>query len=135
MKHRPISVLPAKLAEGCRHFEQWRSRQQTRRRLPEHLWSLAVKLAREYGVSKTARILHLDYQRLRQRTQRPVFKNYTTEPPSVPFMELMPESFSRRMECTVECEREHHAKIRIELKGSEWPDLATLCSRLWNSDR
>lgn len=135
MKHRPISVLPGKLAEGCQHFEQWRSRQETRRRLPEHLWSLAVELAREYGVSKTARILQLDYQRLKQRTQQPVFKNYTPEPSSMQFMELMPESLSRRVECTVECEQEHCAKIRIELKGSEWPDLASLCSRLWSPDR
>ena len=135
MKHQPISILPAKLAEGCRHFEQWRSRQQTRCRLPEHLWSLAVGLAREYGVSKTARILHLDYHRLKQRTQRPVFKNYTTEPPSMQFMEIMPENLSRRVDCTVECEDAHHTKIRIELKGSEWPELTRLCSQLWNSDR
>ena len=135
MKHRSNSVLPAKLAEGCRHFQQWRSQQATRRRLPAHLWSLAVELAREYGVSKTARILQLDYRRLKQRTQHPVFKNYTAETPPMPFVDLIPGSVHRSVECTVECEHAHGAKIRIQLQGLDWPDLATLCGQLWNSDR
>ncbi len=135
MKHRSNSVLPAKLAEGCRHFEQWRSQQKTRGRLPDQLWSLAAELARQYGVSKTARILRLDYYRLKQRSQRPVFKNHTAETPTVQFMELMSDRVHHPVECTVECEQLHKAKIRIQLKGSDWPDLAALCSTLWNPDR
>ncbi len=135
MKHRSNSVLPAKLAEGCRHFEQWRSQHQTRRRLPGNLWSLATELAREYGVSKTARILRLDYQRLKLRSQRPVFKNYTPETSAVQFMELIPDKAHHPVQCTIECEQLHKAKIRIELKGPDWPNLTTLCSTLWNPDQ
>jgi hypothetical protein len=135
MKHQSISVLPAKLAEGCRHFEQWRSQHPTRRRLPNHLWALAAELAREYGVSKTARILQLDYNRLKQRSQRPVFKNDTPKAPAVQFLELTPDNANHPVQCIVECENEHRAKIRIQLKGPDWPDLAALCVRLWSPHR
>ena len=135
MKHRSNSVLPAKLAEGCRHFEQWRSQKKTRRRLPDHLWSLAAELARQYGVSKTARILRLDYHRLKKKSQRPVFKNHTAETPTVQFMELMPDGAHHPIQCTVECEQLHKAKIRIQLEGPDWPDLAALCGMLWNPER
>ena len=135
MKHPSNSVLPAPMAKVCRHFEQWRSQQETRRRLPDHLWSLAVELAREYGVSKTARILNLDYNRLKARSKHPVFKECVDETPTVEFMELLSDRTHSPVECTVECEQGQGTKIRIQLKGPDWPDLTGLCARLWSTDR
>ena len=41
-------------AELQGRFEQWRSTQPLRSRLPESLWESAVELAREHGVNPTA---------------------------------------------------------------------------------
>ena len=135
MKHPSKSVLPAKLEKGQQHFEQWRSQHQTRRRLPDHLWVLATELARQYGISRTARILRLDYQRLKRISQRPVFKNCTPETSAIQFLDLISEKPSQPVQCNIECEQFHKGKIRIELKGPNWPDLTCLCSQLWNQDQ
>jgi hypothetical protein len=60
MKNPQKHVLPAKLARGRERFEKWRSVHKARARFPEHLWSLASKLAHEYGLNMTAHTLRLD---------------------------------------------------------------------------
>ncbi len=72
MKNPSKSNLPAKLARGRERFEKWRSKQKTRTRLPEPLWSAAVKLAQEYGINRTARALRLDYGSLKKRMESSV---------------------------------------------------------------
>ena len=68
MTHRSNSDLPPKLLQGRQAFEQWRSQQETRCRLPDHLWSLAVELAREYGFTKTAKTLRVEYNLLKKKS-------------------------------------------------------------------
>lgn len=135
MKQLSTSVLPAKLAEGYRHFEQWRSGQETRRRLPDHLWELAAELAREYGVSKIARILQLDYNRLKQRSRGSAFKNQSEEADRVHFLEFMPDRGQPPLECTIECEQAARGKIRIQIKGTSGAAVSALCDRLWTPER
>ena len=45
----------------------WRRSQTGRARLPEGLWRAAAELARRQGPSPVARILRLDYYKLRER--------------------------------------------------------------------
>mgnify|MGYP007117610690 FL=1 len=45
----------------------WRRARPGRSRIPEDLWAAAVALAGSEGVSWVARVLHLDYYRLKQR--------------------------------------------------------------------
>ena len=61
--------LPAKLARGQRRFERWRSTHRPHSRLPKPLWSLAVQLARKYGVGKTARMANALHQRQQNAEQ------------------------------------------------------------------
>ncbi len=132
MKKSSKSQLPAKLAQGCSRFEKWRNSHKLRSRLPKHLWSLAVELAREFGLSKTASILRLDYNVLKTRVELPVSE---TRPPVLPppsFLELFPPEASPPVECTVECEDSQGARIRIHITGGPLPDLADLCGELWS---
>jgi len=69
MTHRSHSDLPPKLLQGRQAFEQWRSQQETRCRLPDHLWSLAVELDREYGFTKTAKTLRVEYNMLKKKSR------------------------------------------------------------------
>jgi len=129
MKTRTKSDLPAKLARGRERFEKWRGKQKTRTRLPEHLWSAAVKLAQEYGINRTARALRLDYGGLKKRTEATVSD---VEPQAgAEFIQLLGSELTTVAECAIECRHADGTTIRIHLKGPELPDLATLPQTLW----
>ena len=72
MKTRSKSNVPARLARGRERFDKFRKKHKGYRRLPESLWSAAVKLAQTYGVNRTARTLRLDYSGLKKRLESTV---------------------------------------------------------------
>jgi hypothetical protein len=55
-------ILP-ELQAAHRQFEQWRRVRHPGDRIPDRLWRLAVAAARRLGVSRTARMLHLESQK------------------------------------------------------------------------
>jgi len=63
-RHREI---PAALTRGRDRFEVWRRTRQVGTRIPDELWSLAVKLADHHGISRAASVLGLDYYSLKKR--------------------------------------------------------------------
>jgi hypothetical protein len=128
------AMLPDKLAQGLRLFEQWRRQREGRGRLPDHLWSLAVELAREFGVSRTAKTLGLAHNTLKQKSLGKE-RTPSNRIPSIPFLELRPDNDRDQIECAIECERSSGQKIRIHLKGPHWPDLLPLCKGLWGMQR
>jgi len=135
MKNRLQSNLPAKLARGRERFKKWRSTHKQRTRFPEYLWSAAAKLAREYGLNRTARTLRLDYNCLKKRIGFPVSENGSQAKSTPQFLELLPSGANLAVECTIECEDAKGAKIRIHLKGAELSDMAALSSVLWSHGR
>src|SRR3989454_11225998 len=68
MTRRTLPVSPL-LATVRRRLDRWRGAREGRARIPESLWSAAVELARQCGVSKTARVLRLDYYLLKKRLE------------------------------------------------------------------
>ena len=135
MRHQSTSMLPDKLAQGLRQFEQWRRQREGRSRLPDHLWSLAVELAREFGVSRTAKTLRLAYNTLKEKSQHSEERDRPDSRLTIPFLELRPDRGDAQVECTIDCERSSGQKIRIHLKGPDWPDLPLLCQGLWGTQR
>jgi hypothetical protein len=135
MKKPSKSNIPKKLAGGRKCFEKWRRTHKPRSRLPEHLWALAAHLAREYGLSKTARTLRLDYHGLKKRSALVVSDEASKPIAASSFLELLPAGPHMPVECTIECEDGQGARIRIHLTGRELPDLAALSSSLFNGDR
>ena len=131
MQHRTESPLPAKLADGRRHFERWRREHKPYTRLPEPLWSMAADLARDFGVNRVASLLRLNYYDLKKRLEPPA--SPTSKPP--PFLELLGDKEPPNAECTIECTDEAGTQIRIQFKGCEMPDLTELCAELWSTDR
>ena len=67
MKPRSKLKVPAQLVRGRERFDKFRKKYKCSRRLPESLWSAAVKLAQTYGANRTARTLRLDYSGLKKR--------------------------------------------------------------------
>jgi hypothetical protein len=130
MKNPSKSTVPARLDRGRKRFETWRRKHKTRCRLPEPLWTAAVKLAREYGVNRTARTLRLDYNGLKKRMAATASESSSAAP--VPFVQLLGSELTTATECVMECEDAHGTKLRLHIRGPQLPDLATLIGTLWN---
>ncbi len=136
MRSGKTQAIPACLEAGRRHFERWRRTRKGHSRIPEPLWTSAVKLAGTYGLCRTARTLGLDYNALKRRVA-------SAGPHSLPggkaaaqktgtaFVELVTPQPACLPECIVELEHPDGAQMRIHLKGVEAPDLAAMSRSFW----
>ena len=134
MKKTSKSNVPARLIRGRQRFEKWRKMHKGYHRLPDSLWSAAVKLAQTYGVNRTARILRLDYSGLKKRLESTVSDTPSETVLGTGFLELSPSELTTAVECALECRRPDGTTIRIHLKAAQLPDLTALSSSLWNGD-
>ena len=130
MAKRAQFETPAGLLEASQRFEEWRNSHSGRRPIPATLWRVAAELAREYGVFRTAKVLRLDYGKLkRQMTPaQPKARPVSTTPPA--FVELIAPESTATLECTIEVEGPR-GRMRIEWKGTTAPDLAGLSRAFW----
>jgi len=99
------------------------------------LWRAAAEVTREHGVFRTAKVLSLEYGKLKRLTmeshpgQRRTVK--LCAPPAA-FVELLTPGTGSGAECLIELEGPR-GKIRIQWKGNSTPDLAGLSRVLWES--
>lgn len=129
--------IPARLDSTRRRFERWRRTRKVRSPIPESLWAAAVKLADTYGVHPTAKMLRLNYYALKKR-----LKETSARRPAMPapasattFVELASPARMHVPECILELEDAEGAKMRIQIKGIQAPDLAALSRSLWAVER
>jgi hypothetical protein len=115
--------IPVGMRRVCRRFEHWRKGHQARLPIPEALWAAAAEVAREHGVFRTAKVLRLEYGKLKRMVE--------SAPPTATFVELAPQAIGLS-ECLIELEGPR-GKIRIQWKGATTPDLAGLSRALWES--
>jgi hypothetical protein len=98
--------------------------------LPEKLWASAAQIAREHGVFRTAKILRLEYGKLKRMVEG-ITPSARLVPPAATFMELVPPQGVGLPECVMELEG-LRGKLRIQWKGATASDLAGLI-RMWES--
>ena len=67
MNRKTTVPIPEAIVQLQRQFDQFRSTQPRRTKLPESLWEAAVELAREHGIYSVAHPLRLDYMGLKKR--------------------------------------------------------------------
>lgn len=123
MGNRLKSNASARLVRGRQRFDTWRKTHKGYHRLPDSLWSAAVRLAQTYGIKRTACTLRLEST---------VSKTPSEGMPGPGFIELLPSELTATAECALECRRPDETTIRIHLKASQLPDLATLSRSLCN---
>ena len=136
MARRTLPVSPL-LATVRRRLDRWRWAREGRARIPESLWTAAVELARQCGVSKTARVLRLDYYLLKKRLEGARVNPPPAEVPPT-FFELVTQpapNGGRLSECTVEFDDGCGAKMRIHIKGADTADLVALSRTFLGSGR
>ena len=122
--------LPNPLYRVSQHFDRWRKSHQPRARFSDELWSEAVAMAQEYGPTRTAKVLGLDYYSLKKHLSDTSAANTGNKKPTSSFVELIPPTHT---ECTIEMEDSKSGKMQISLKG-DMPDLVSLSHSFWRKD-
>jgi len=119
--------------EGVRRrFERWRRTRKIGSRIPEPLWSAAVKSAEAHGIHPTAKALGVDYYSLKKRLKKKsASRSRVGSGSEAAFVELAAPGQMAVQECILELEDVEGSKMRIHLKGIEAPDLAALSRSLW----
>jgi hypothetical protein len=151
MRSKKTQVIPARLEAGRRRFERWRGTRTGRSRIPERLWTSAVRLVGVYGLCRTARTLRLDYNALKRRVESagvngspagPVLKRRmsarststerkSAQAPAMTFVELPPLEPAGVPECIVELDYPRGAKMRIRLTGRQSPEVVAALSQVF----
>ena len=110
--------------EISKRFDVWRKTSRPRTQIPPELWDGAVELAKEQGIWKTARALHLDYNALKKRVNACTSSHPASPVPQ--FMEFIAPLSDRIAECAMEVESTRGARLRIEIKNVTAPELASI---------
>jgi hypothetical protein len=128
LNSKSTTPIPGAIEQLQRRFDEFRSIQPHRTRLPETLWQAAVELARVHGLHPVAQPLRLDYMGLKKRLgEVPVVPKKATGPA---FVELISAHPATVADCVIEFESSIGGKMRIQWKGSAAPDWASLL-RAW----
>jgi hypothetical protein len=127
MSTRQPANVRTPLSIARRQLEQWRRRQQGRKRLPQELWAKAVALAQTYGLNKTARTLGLKYDSLKKHLEAAAPDAWDPGKAKPDFIELLPGGLTPACtECTIEWEDGSGATMRMHVKGIGVADLVFL---------
>src|ERR1700730_977935 len=102
MATRTPLEIPVGMRRGYRRFERWRKGHKARLPIPATLWAEAAVVAREHGVFRTAKVLRLEYGKLKGMVESAA--GAPGAPSRTPtFLELMPRPFGPT-ECLIELE-------------------------------
>jgi hypothetical protein len=125
--------IPEPIVQLQNQFDQFRSEQPHRSKIPEVLWQAAVELARQHGLYAVAHPLRLDYVGLKRRLEaiskveeKETKKKKVASPRFVELIAAHPAA----AECVIEFESKSGGKMRIQWKGSGAPDWSNLL-RAW----
>jgi len=110
----------------ARRLKQWRGRQRSQGPLPQWVWDEATGAAREHGVSRVARVLRLDYYKLKRRaTALPPEAGANGAPPG--FVELSvspPPSISSEWTLELSDSQGRKLTLRGPSEPSSWREVA-----------
>jgi len=121
--------IPEPIVQLQRQFDQFRSAQPHRAKIPESLWQAAEDLARQHGLYAVAHPLRLDYVRLKRRLEGDSKSGEKKKAGPPGFVELI-AAHPVTAECMIEFESKSGSKMRIQWKGSGAPDWGSLL-RAW----
>ena len=139
MTTKTLPEVPVGMERIYRRFERWRSSHRGRLPIPAALWAAAAEVAREHGLFRTAKTLHLEHSKRKGmvKSTKPAamrVRRAPTPQPAGGFLELVAplSSGPGLTECVIELTGPR-GKVRIQWKGSTAPDLAGLSRSLWES--
>lgn len=138
--------IPQDLHKLHRRFVRWRHSHAGRLPIPDPLWTAAAEVARKRGINATAKVLHLEYGKLKEKTlackqgdggkrsRSAASRRTRPQLESPAFVELFaPPNPGSSLECRVELEG-RRGKMRIEFKGIATAELVALGRALWDGE-
>lgn len=128
MPQKNHSDIPIGMEKVYRRLEHWRRKRRGRSPIPKPLWAAAAAVAREHGINRTSKVLHLEFNKLKELAESTGARKRATKA-TPQFVELM-TSPAGVSECVIELEG-RHGKMRIQWKGITASDLAQLSRILW----
>lgn len=128
------SSCPVSFSQAERKLARWRQSSRRGKAMPEELWSLAVALAGEHGVSKTASSLRLGYYALKERVAAASAPSVAVQRPAFVEVALGPLS-TAATPCVVELVDGRGVKLRVELPERAAGELAAVARTLWAAAR
>jgi len=130
MEHSPALFTPT-LAEVQSRFADWRKNKRHRRRIPEDLWTAAVRLNSEHSLHKISTALSLSYSDLKKRVELHKGPHATGTSPSLDFIPL-DISPTPPAECIVEMEHHNGNKMRMHFKGKADFNMQSFAESFWS---
>ena len=121
--------LPPDLVRGRSRFQAWRTQRKPGSRIPRPLWTMAVRLAKTHGVSRTSAALGVDYYSLKGRVETAVVPPPSSGPA---FLELAPPVMVAK-QCRLELDNGSGATMRVQLVGYDAADIEALARGFWNA--
>lgn len=140
MPARSSKPWPRAIERLRRQFLSWRGRRVRGRRIPEALWTAAVKLAHTHGISMVSRALGVDYYALGKRLERSAKQLRARNEASAAaaagatggFVELPMPVVAGASASVVEVEDGCGARLRLEVRGLEVEELSELVGSVWS---
>jgi hypothetical protein len=127
--------VPDEMRGVHERFTRWRESHTGRLPIPESLWTAATEVARVHGVFRTAKVLRLEYGKLKRlaAASSPMRRRVArlAAPPAA-FVELLGSGAGGVPECLIELEGPR-GKMRIQWKGATAADLAGFSRAWWES--
>lgn len=133
MRDRVPRLLPGRLSRLQSRFATWRKKQGAGARIPDALWNSAAEAAGEFGLSRTATALKLNYYGLKKWMKRRHGAE-DTYVLSTPFVEIPNPIAGLAKECVIEFENGKGACLRVRLKGADIPDVLALGRSFWKGE-
>jgi signal recognition particle subunit SEC65 len=130
MAARQRGELPKGLAQGRSQFLAWRASRKRGRRIPQTLWTLAVRLVKTHGLSRTATALGLDYYRLRKQVAKTADQPQSS---SHAFVELSSPVVVGK-QGVFELDNGAGARMRVQLMGYDAADVVALLRNFWSAE-
>lgn len=118
--------LPKDLVRAISRFQTWRRLRKGGSRIPPSLWRLAIGLASDHGISRTAAALKLDYYSLKKQAEAAADEPQSSGPA---FVEL-PAPLMGGKQCLIELQNGSGATKRVQLVGYEAADVEAIAQLL-----
>ena len=114
--------LPAELEQVRGELEQWRGQKRNGQRIPEPLWSAAVRAVRRHGLNRVSRALGLDYDHLKRRAGLCKQNAEVRQGTEALFVELDGPRAETGVSCVVQLEKGNGAKLRVCVRDAATVD-------------
>lgn len=107
------------IVEVQARFDEWRRNRRKREPIPEELWTVAVELARIYGISKVSSSLRVNYLSLKKRLEDALLPAKQNDDASLfPFIELRPMPSDCCDNCVIDLKRSDGNCMHIRLQDA-----------------